>query len=1234
MQSNGPGFVFGVLTFGLSAALANQPPLLNIDSGSLTTSAIASGVQDIQLDAIQRGVTIGGGARVYSPFGWAIQADSSAADEIGARRLGPIDLMTGAVDYADSQLALPAVAPWPIGVSYTNAQTGGHVSAGVQGNNWFQNSQPSVTAPDSSGVVRVFYSANAFAEYKRIDSTSYYAGTNGAGGVLHISSVVDVGATIELYTLLDQAGNEITFFGFSGTFNGASGQMWKYTVAKGAATPDDAVAYVQDSVHPYWAMKYGYDSGHIVTAFDSAGHEFDYLYTTVAGVKRLISVTATTGGGSPSTIASVEYAYYDHATTGSGKVGNTTTNNGSDGDLALVRVTFPTSFPAVGISPAIQDIRENRFYYESQSRLKLVLGYEGTRQHLVATSGSPVSWDANSTTLATALNNRAELRVTYNTDTPPRIASAWFAGMDGSGADSPAGQHNFTYDTNAGSVTTWSKRTIVQLPAFTRAEGSNLGTLTEASNSTYLTQYFDAIGQPMSTVASDIAPGTSGAKYWVTTVVRDSSRRLSEVHTPAGCSAYTHTGTTAGAITLDATHGVGVYYERSSAGDVFDNLVTGVRRGAGTATPNYVSATDWTKLEQTLATGTPTIKLTRPLPDFAYTYPGATTTRATPSAYNFTDYDYIGWGSTVVLRSVKTTLPAIAVAHNGTGSSDYRQTWFSHLGQAIATRMPNKRLDTSEYEATTGLLFRQVTDAGTPTSSFMHYADVIPSTSGGPQADTVARQNATSAYKIATEYQHDVLGRTIETTANPTFSLGQGKRISRSYYSRLTDRRIVRMDVPAVDTTSTTTYSGPVSVCVVNHLGVTEEVGQISLANPASMPSNPSGFNTTASPRTWLAEPGTGVTPRRLAEVQAGNTAANAAVLMSLSVRRTSPDGSRVVRSLMYTRIPDGTGVGGWLGELNVHGNDEEYDQAQIRYNGMGLVDRTQDATNTIEIPSFDVLGRVVQRRRGTDDVTSSSTYNMRVYSSAAYDATNYGTSSGTNLNIAGGDGQVTQLFQHPSGAYGGGDDIHSFMRYDPMGNPTNVWRDGGPFLASTVDNLDRVTAAGAFNGSVSSWNSASVDISGIAIPTGMTNLLRYARSNYDEQGRVYKQDNFAVDPTSGGISNTAGDTVSSNAWFNPNGLIKATDTQQITRNRVCQVTVTTTVARGPGDTQTQAVQNAQFITSDYDNSIVIAQTNAYYDPTHSVVVATVQAQRFRGRDDRRGRDVGARSVRAAAGHP
>jgi hypothetical protein len=157
------------------ASLADQPLLLNLDSGSggsLLAAAASTGTQVFNLDAIQRGVTASGATRVASPFGWSLNADPSAFDEVGLRMFGPIDLATGAVTYADTQLVLPAVAPWPIGISYNSGRTASTgAGGGMQGNYWFQASQPSITLPDAKGVIRLFYAANAFVEFKQIGAT-------------------------------------------------------------------------------------------------------------------------------------------------------------------------------------------------------------------------------------------------------------------------------------------------------------------------------------------------------------------------------------------------------------------------------------------------------------------------------------------------------------------------------------------------------------------------------------------------------------------------------------------------------------------------------------------------------------------------------------------------------------------------------------------------------------------------------------------------------------------------------------------------------------------------------------------------------------------------------------------------------------------------------------------------------------------------------------------------------
>ncbi|MFT3684291.1 MAG: RHS repeat-associated core domain-containing protein [Phycisphaerales bacterium] len=1191
-----------------AVATADQPKLLNIDTSCLAVAALAPGSQGVKLSPSYRGVTASGATRVASPLGWSLNADAAAVDEVASRYLGPVDLLTGSVCYTDQQLALPAVAPWPVGVSFNNDQTAG-VADGPQGRNWFQNSQPCVSAPDTSGVIRLFYAADAFVEYHRIDETSFYAGVNGAGGVLSVESLTEGEHAVQVYVLHDQAGDEIVFFGHSGVPDGASGQLWKYTVAKGTRTGvTEATAYVGDVSLPYTAAHDGYENGLIVTAFDSAGRKFVYAYASVGSVDRLVSVVAFSGTSSPTTIAQVDYAYYGQTAITTG------TNNGTAGDLAMIRVTLPTSFGASGSDPAIDDVRENRFYYDGSSRLKLVLGYEGTRRHLVSTGGSPVSWNANATTLATALNNLAELRVVYQTSSPYRVASVWFDGMDGSNTSgsSPDGQHDIAYEHTAYSGTPWTDRTVVKLPAFKRFSGSALSSPSETTASSWSTQYFDDIGQPLSSVVSDIDPATTSStpRFWITGVERDASRRLIALNSAANCTGYSnHNATSAsrGTFTREASVGAVTYFERydtTGTTAAFEGFVKGVRRGVGKGTAygstNYISSSTLAMQEPTPSWGTSTIKLRKPYVTAARVYPTATTTEGASGTFNETTYTYGWWGATVVPQWIETTLPAVSAARNGTGVSDTRKTWFSHVGQAIATRLPNKRLDLSEYDSATGLLVRQTTDAAKPTSSFVHYAD-LPS-SDSPDAAVIGQE--TTPYEVVTEYSYDALGRSSQTIANPAKTIGTGRRVSQSYYTRLSDRRLVRLDVPAVDNTSSAVYCGPVSASVVNHAGLVEEAGQICLSDPtAHSTTNPSRFTTTATPRTWLAAPGS-LADDCLAKAQHGNTAGNSQALVSYAVSLTSPDGSRIVQSRRYTNIPtSGSTVADFLGAV-----DTNYDYTLAHYNGLSLIDRTEDFTRTIDVNSFDVLGRVVQRSRGT--VESGAGANMRTHTSVAYDAVNYGAFTTGNLNVAGRNGNVTQVFQHPSGAFNGSDDLHSYVRYDGLDNTVNVWRDKGPFLASAVDNLGRTVSAAAFDGEDSGWNSSG------PAPTASIFDSRYRQRfgevAYDERGRIYRRTVAAID-ASGNVSGTAGDTMTSDTFWGANDVVKARTgptSQLFARDRLCQPKTQMTAVFTTSGGQSQADANAEMIAANPANAIVVQQTNFYRDPTQHFVTATVTAQR------------------------
>jgi RHS repeat-associated protein len=1202
--------------------MAQQPHLLNLDNGSggsLLSGGASAGGQFVQLDAVQRGVTASGASRVGTPFGWALNADPGAVDEVDSRMFGPIDLVTGAVTYSDTQLVLPAYAPWPIGVSYNSARTSGTIGLDYQGNDWFQCSQPSISQADSHGVIRLFYAANAFVEYRQVDSSNYYAGINGAGGLMISDTAVfgDVEEeTTPVFRLLDQAGTEIVFFGFdTGLYsNGAAGQIWKYTVCKGTKTGvTEQTAYVGHIEKPRSAANSGYSGGHIVFARDSAGRKFEYNYTSIGGTDRLTSVVAKAAGSSPPTIATVEYAYY-----GGTAIGNTTTNNGSDGDLALVRVTLPTSFPAAGSDPAIEDVRENRFYYDTDSRVKLVLGYEGTRRHLVAAGGSPVSWDANSSTLATALNSRAELRVAYSTTSgmTGKVASAWFAGMDGNN-DQPSGEHQFTYEDHGSYTTPWQWRTIVKLPQFSRYAGSSLtSSSTESNGNAWTTQYFDELGQPLHTVASDIDPASTGStpRYWVTGVKRDSSYRLLAVHTPANCSAYDHNAASAsrGSYTTSSSAGPVTYFERYGSSSKYEGLVYGSRRGAGTGTSyggtNYVSWSDHEMREVRFSTS-PRVELLRPTVHHVRAFPGVTTS-PTGGSYTSTEYNYTWWtGSpgTVVVRELETVLPAVSSTHNGTGSATTKKVWFSHLGQIILEKMPNGRLNSAEYDATAGLPVKHVLDASTPSSTNLaEYADLATP----PSAATLGGESGSDAYNVTTTFGHDVLGRMVQTTSSAEAG-SSGSHTWQAYFTRLSDRRIARMEVPAVNLASTPVYYGPISVSVVNHLGVVEESGSICPSNPTIQPSsNPSAFSTTSVPRTWLAEPTSTLAEGCLTKAQHYNTASGSPALVSFLLLKTSYDGSRVVESRVYASVPtSGTTIADWQGSLNTDGNNHHYDRTLTRYNGMGRVDREQDFTDTIDRYGFDTLARTVQHVRGT--IESGTGANMRPVSSVVYDGTDYSTPT-ASLNVAGANGEVTQVWKHPSGSIGATNDMHSFVRHNPLGQAANYWGDEGPFLAVNLDNMGRSVAAAAFDGVLSGWSGATSPLDPTSYGSSTIGFRnRFAENLFDELGRVYRNMLHAVDPTNGHESGlTSPDTMFTNRYFGANGALKFKDGSQPTvyaRDRLCRVKTQAVVA---SNWSSGSVDLSEATGASMAHQIVVSQTNIYRDANHHNIIATVSAER------------------------
>lgn len=257
-------------------------------------------------------------------------------------------------------------------------------------------------------------------------------------------------------------------------------------------------------------------------------------------------------------------------------------------------------------------------------------------------------------------------------DSSRRVNSAWFNGQCGCSGGSN-GTYSYTFDNNGsysdttGYTTTWATRTVVVKP-----DGSNL------------TQYFDELGQGLSSAVTDFTASASGPapSAWVTNIVRDANGCTTEVHMPDNVTAYTHNsgGNPSGAITTSLTTGLVYVYTRSLSGDL-TGFVTEhkFKKGSEIAANGnsifYAGKTVWnaTTLTKTITN----VKVVRPLVSAVRKYPAQGTT---DTAYEETAYGYTGYSSTLMPEAVTTTLPVVSTGNNGSNSANVRSTHFRRDG--------------------------------------------------------------------------------------------------------------------------------------------------------------------------------------------------------------------------------------------------------------------------------------------------------------------------------------------------------------------------------------------------------------------------------------------------------------------------------------------------------------------------------------------------------------------------
>ena len=370
----------------------------------------------------------------------------------------------------------------------------------------------------------------------------------------------------DTFKLTDSHGLEFTFFGFNTANAVHQGQLWKIV------DPAGNTAYVGSTTSASAAISAGYDSdGRIALAYDSAGRSYAYTYSgsSIGGHKRLETVVVT---ASSAEVARVAYGYYPDSPS---------STYGEPGDLRTATVTLPLT------DTAINDVRVQHYrYWEGSYDADTNPGYPHAIQLVVQAEGArryefqDANFDDDILTETTA-NLRSFASAYFEYDSSRRISEAAFNGDCGCGG-AGSGTFTFRYETNAahpsasGYDEEWQDRTSVQRP-----------------DGTWLTQYFDEVGQALSQVITAGDPSSSPGSTWVTAATRDATGCVSQVGTPASVSSYTHNslGDPVGSVALSTSAGLIRNLVRSTSGNDTGYVTAVTQQRAGTSSTAYYERT-------------------------------------------------------------------------------------------------------------------------------------------------------------------------------------------------------------------------------------------------------------------------------------------------------------------------------------------------------------------------------------------------------------------------------------------------------------------------------------------------------------------------------------------------------------------------------------------------------------------------------------------------------------------
>ena len=911
------------------------------------------------------------------------------------------------------------------------------------------------------------------------DSDDTFKAVNGAAGVILLHTF----DSYDLATYYDQRGWRYDFFWFDDgdTDDDIEGSIWRimdptvevdpYDAGDRLVSTDGNVAYVGDIGNPATALSSGYDAGMgaITTAYDSTGRRFSYTYTS--GL--LTEVKAEVDSGGWTEVGKVQYSYYVDAD-----------DHGEDDDLELVTITMPLSDS--GVSSVM---KKYYWYYEGTYNASTNTGYHHQIQYIFDFEGyRSYDWDQDSSLdddprSAAEGDIKGYAAAYFEYDTSRRIVATWFDGACGcSGAAS--GEHTIEYESNGsysdgtGYDTTWKSRTIVKKPEVTYKTASG-------AVKSYITQYFDEVGQPLHRVLTDDDPDNTGPapSFWATKVTRNSDGQVTEISSPANVTAYTHS---TASFTTSTSAGLVTARTRVSSGDT-KGFLEYSKHQTGTSGDAYL-VTSPTYETHSLTVGDAAV--TRPLIATGRVYTQEITSGTTGSHLTSYSYEYHSATTTDVLylapKKITTTYPAVSTANNGPNSSTTSEQYLRKDGTTAFVKAADGIFTYTLFED--GQLTKRIDDAQTDHGSDFASGD-------DPNGDFGITETSDGWRRITT-YASDDQGR-LDTVTHP------GGRVSKSYYSKLSDGRLVSLRYADYKDLATDKFYGPISYVVANHAGRTEVAGTIKLDDN-------SGEYTTDAITTHIDE--TDSDPVTAMD--------NIGELGRMSVAVYDEAGLTLEETRTYFNIPaSGGGTDG-----------TNYDATKFEYDDQGRRMRTEAPHGTVNRTDYDTLGRVVHQWIGKDDSDfdggdSGGTDTMVKTMDAEYDSG--GDKGNSHLT-------KRTLYVEDSST----DKRETSYSYDVYGRVLLQTNEEAPHIFNKYDHMGRLVASGRFS------STASITVGSDDPTTETTNRMGLSQTFYDEMGRTYKTQRHKIDDTDGSDD----DNLQTLTWYDEVGRVIKVDGGQLTK--------------------------------------------------------------------------------------